>query len=609
MAETDITELEELAAEKVAGVQSPANGTPFLLLKAASEEACSTCHGTGKIRDGHMDCPDCSGPAEKEVGAEEEQIEEEVTGEALKAKLKAKQRNALPDSDFAYIDSKGKRHLPIPDASHVRNALSRFDQTEFESAKAKATAKRKIMARAKRLGVDASGAKKASPGVPAEATQTPVEGGVFNATGQSGGDGSETETCPQCHGAGYLPTPDDPAQERPGVACPTCDGTGQVIPAEAKVTNNPKGTTAAKTAAVITSLVEAIDLLAYQRKAEKKGKSISMPNPQGAEAQIGSGPWEDYDSASLQQVAETLAGCGKALDAITQREAVEAAAGNEGDVQDTFDLQMASEALDAALGVVARLAFSEGAAGTALAQKSGRVLSAKNEEHLRQARDHLNHVLAGVNPTKAGEPGESEEDQIMTTVTKEDLAATIAGASAAAVKAAMAEERKQAIKAAKKAAKVERKAAKKNANNGGDITAQQEQAQVRGIADASDVNAVPNGGKTDSQYINKAKDGKALKAVAGQLEATAQNLARLEEQVSRFANRPRNGGPVLDGQARGAFPAAESRLSKGADKSADPELEGLSKAVESASDPYHKADAAQQLTLARLRKAHEAGVI
>jgi len=42
--------------------------------------------------------------------------------------LGAKQRANLPDSAFAYIDSTGKRRLPINGASHVRNAFSRFDQ-------------------------------------------------------------------------------------------------------------------------------------------------------------------------------------------------------------------------------------------------------------------------------------------------------------------------------------------------------------------------------------------------------------------------------------------------------------------------------------------------
>ena len=47
------------------------------------------------------------------------------------ARLKASERAKLPDSAFAYIDSKGKRWLPIHDEAHVRNALARFERVAF----------------------------------------------------------------------------------------------------------------------------------------------------------------------------------------------------------------------------------------------------------------------------------------------------------------------------------------------------------------------------------------------------------------------------------------------------------------------------------------------
>ncbi len=74
--------------------------------------------------------------------------------EGLKAKMDAAERDALPDSDFAYIDSDGNRHLPINDAAHVRSALARFDQTEFESDAAKTEARKRIEAAAEKFGVD-----------------------------------------------------------------------------------------------------------------------------------------------------------------------------------------------------------------------------------------------------------------------------------------------------------------------------------------------------------------------------------------------------------------------------------------------------------------------
>src|SRR6266576_5868340 len=50
-----------------------------------------------------------------------------------KKELTSESRDNISDEKFAYIDSKGGRHLPIHDASHVRNALARFNQTHFES--------------------------------------------------------------------------------------------------------------------------------------------------------------------------------------------------------------------------------------------------------------------------------------------------------------------------------------------------------------------------------------------------------------------------------------------------------------------------------------------
>jgi hypothetical protein len=70
------------------------------------------------------------------------------------AQLDTQDRNELRDNQFAYIDREGERHLPIPDASHVRNAISRFGQTEFESKAAKRRAAEKILTAAKRYGIE-----------------------------------------------------------------------------------------------------------------------------------------------------------------------------------------------------------------------------------------------------------------------------------------------------------------------------------------------------------------------------------------------------------------------------------------------------------------------
>jgi hypothetical protein len=70
------------------------------------------------------------------------------------AQLTAAGREKLKSSEFAYVDSGGGEHLPINDEPHVRNAIARFNQTEFESVAAKERARRKIVAAAKKYGIE-----------------------------------------------------------------------------------------------------------------------------------------------------------------------------------------------------------------------------------------------------------------------------------------------------------------------------------------------------------------------------------------------------------------------------------------------------------------------
>jgi hypothetical protein len=70
--------------------------------------------------------------------------------------LSTAQRDRLRDSSFAYIDKEGERHLPINDESHVRNAIARFGQTDFQSQTAKHDAAARILAAAKRHHIEVS---------------------------------------------------------------------------------------------------------------------------------------------------------------------------------------------------------------------------------------------------------------------------------------------------------------------------------------------------------------------------------------------------------------------------------------------------------------------
>jgi class 3 adenylate cyclase len=69
------------------------------------------------------------------------------------ADLSARERAGLPDSAFAYVDSTGRRRLPIHDEAHVRNALARFNRVLFDDEAARDGARTKLLRAAKRYGI------------------------------------------------------------------------------------------------------------------------------------------------------------------------------------------------------------------------------------------------------------------------------------------------------------------------------------------------------------------------------------------------------------------------------------------------------------------------
>ncbi len=70
--------------------------------------------------------------------------------------LDARDRDRLSKQDFAYVDREGEGHLPLNDESHVRNALARWNQTDFPSKTAREEARQKILAAARRYGIEVS---------------------------------------------------------------------------------------------------------------------------------------------------------------------------------------------------------------------------------------------------------------------------------------------------------------------------------------------------------------------------------------------------------------------------------------------------------------------
>jgi hypothetical protein len=698
--EDEITELTMLDASKVAGVASPANGTPFLLLKAAAtaedtQKPCTTCKGDGKILNNSRKCPDCNGTGNVAKTAEElglvkcvacdgtgkpagpalvpcaecggaglvkaeaddienevtkadeaDEQEDEMTDDAEKAKLSAADRKKLPKKSFAYVDPKGKGHLPIHDENHVRAAMGRLSQQDFsdapDPAKAKSLAARKIKAAASNHGIviedDSDVAQQAKKALQLtkdeqswlmedptlkkgdvqdalDGTKTPAEAGHL-ATGGSELAGPVTD------GVYDPPHPGPAGVVETGTSGVTSSRRGgesaYIIPAEDKI-NGPAVARDPATymkAIAAASLIEAMGAIEEQRAAIKDGKFLQLDQPTGAAAnEPSSMPWETYDAATLAQVAMVLASAGCAIDAIQQREAVEAASGQSSDYQDSWALGDAEQALEYALGIAARLAYGEAAAATAagdatksveLVEKLGRKLSGTSESALRAARDHLTSVLGdGGSKTASGAGSNSNEGEtIQMEVTKSDFVASVDEIVKARLKAEKKAEKK-AAKEAKKAAELAAASsdetvdeAEKNANNGGDISAAD--IKPKSEQDADDVNSV--GGAVNSEYINK--------GLETAFETITKELGEVKGLVTRMGQKPRSGGPVLDGTPRGSFPAEGGRHSETVTKSESGEMiERLEKELEDTKDPQQAADLRLRITRERLYEAHLTGQI
>jgi class 3 adenylate cyclase len=69
------------------------------------------------------------------------------------AELDGAKRARLPNSAFAYVDSKGRKRLPINDEAHVRNALARFNQVRFEDDAAREKARRRLLTAARKYAI------------------------------------------------------------------------------------------------------------------------------------------------------------------------------------------------------------------------------------------------------------------------------------------------------------------------------------------------------------------------------------------------------------------------------------------------------------------------
>ncbi len=548
--DVEVTEIEELDVTKASAVPKNANGTPWLLVKNADmistegETDSPKPDGSedeGAVKDPESGVPTVPTSSDKTPDMDNDAVTALLVSKAseelslyndyvksskvsvqdlgllyqgikvaypdaiiAKAKLDAKARDSIPSDKFAYVDSKGGRHLPIEDAAHVKNALARFNQTHFDSPAAQKSARRKIASAAKKFGIKLSADDDVtkdflnkrdiiikSPGVSPESLTHPETIAVIP-SGQSSFHNSLTPSLAE------LPKSD--SDFKGGSSTYT-------IPLESKVPDGDPLANKKKTK--IIKIVEDAKIVKDKRSFPI---DISTAFDKDSSADYSGTPgnsvWEHFDAANLDSVARGLASAIKVTQEIRNRETIEAISGHQNDWMDAYKLSCALDDLTSALSLIAALAYHEAAAS---------------------------HQTESI--VKALSPFLPKENITMPTTVTEN------------------EYKKMVNKDAKKLAKsLTKKALKKqlaeittilakNANNNGDVTTAQVLGSVGAHYAAGDI-SIP--GSTQSLQGNEGvkKSGKS---------SLKKKVARLEKALNQIGNTPVAGGPVLDGITRNGF--------------------------------------------------------
>lgn len=511
--------------------------------------------------------------------------------EVEKAKLNAADRKKLPKSQFA-IPEKAPRpgSYPINDRSHASNALSRSSGKPV-AARVRAAVQRKF---------PGMGAAK-SPGIPDNATRVDLSmyGGKVPDTARSGlGPALVSGTKP-------------PAKvDTPGVETPAVAGSDtQVIPIADRVLNPPPATLARKTAWGYAQLAAMLENIRAQQEgqASKAAPWIDKPaaDPDALDDAGFTGPF-DLDSVSLSQILQLLAYCGKALDAV-QKRAEEVGA---------EDVAKARQGIEYALAIASRLIMADDVVKTEEGlEKAGYDFSPYTTATLLFAHDHLSQLIDARN--SAGTAGATEADEIMTTLTKEQLATEIKdGATAvvketvdAAVKGRFKKSEKRLVKAFTEALKAA------TSNNKGEVSERDIRGMVRSTGDADDLMRIPDAGQVLPQYANKGKLDKKAKKLekkikafkkqrkvakaagnSAQVEALTNLIKETNDLVRRLAKTPRAGGPHLTGQPTPEEIAlrAQGRMTEPATKKTGDGDGDLAKALADVADAQKEFDEAKK---------------
>lgn len=367
----------------------------------------------------------------------------------------------------------------------------------------------------------------------------------------------------------------------------------------------------------------------------------------GEEMAPGSPAWEAQDAAALRAAASQLADLRGRVATSRDREAQE---DEPYDWENASDLDCAVQALDCALGIVARLAFTEQVEAMRPDDmaKAGRRLSAKTVGAIKTARDHLSTLLG----PDGEEPKNTEEDEA---VTKQQIAEALREATPELV--AELAKALQAGTVSESTSTPEPSGASMESGTGeaaaeearqdqpapGHQTVPEEQATPQlagepsgglpaGVPASEGATAAPAGGgmagakaaetasdanpalvkSTDTPALDVEALAKSLlepvmksvqEAVASATRPLEEGLEAVRKQVGEIAAQPMPGGPLLKGAPGQQFDYLMARR-EGAPPSVPTgtDADALLKSVEEIKDPVHR----QQITRALAVHMHPA---
>jgi len=427
--DTAITEFEDIDPDELHLVGNGANGFKALLAKSASEEVrevleiiadatdteivkadddsgdkpdpCPLCDGQKTIKDGHVKCPKCKGTGVAPA-----------VGDTTKT-LAEKAESGVAASGAA---------VPVDDTCEACKGSGK-DETGVCDACA-GTGKNADAPAAGQLNAvnaDAGSVTEGAGGREAvdKAAQSTADQNVSDASKAAGyvpepyhADADETVECPKC-------------QKMNDVDASFCDQCGF----ELKGAPSVKVEAAKASGDVFTAPNLALAAAASQvvgDPAPDTGGSDSMDDgsgPMSPPATPGSPAWEAVDAQTATDAALALMTAVELMRTFAQRESTEVAMGEGNDVFDAYAASEAICAAQAALGVMAQLAFHEGLeAAKSLpddesVEKAGRRLAGKTVAALAAARDkakdladHIGGVLGDDDPKKNASKSADEID-------------------------------------------------------------------------------------------------------------------------------------------------------------------------------------------------------